>query len=216
MRRRRRGLVDPAAHSSDAFRTLRLALQLRSGAQTGNVVVVTSAEPGAGKTTVASNFALVSSLLPGRTLLVDGDLRNPTLHDIFSVPRSPGLVDLLAAGSGLDHFVHHAGAVGQLDVLTAGRQVPRASDLAASPNMADVLQEASEAYDLVVVDAPPLMSVSDAEGLATHPRVVVVVVTRPKTKARQLTNAMRKLELIEANVAGLVVNGAPGPAAYGY
>lgn len=216
MIRKRSGLVDPASAASEAFRTLRLALQLRSDAQSGNVIVVTSAEPGAGKSTVASNFAMVSSMLPGRTLLVDADLRNPSIDEIFDLPRSPGLVDLLAAGSGIEHFVHSVPGAGHLDVLTAGRPIPRASDLAASPNMAQALRDASEAYDLVVVDTAPVLAASDAEGLASHPGVAVVVVTRPKTTGRHIVKLMRRFELIEANVAGFVLNHRGRTRAYGY
>ncbi len=216
MRRKRSGLVDPTRPASESFRTLRLALQLRSDSQSGNVIVFTSAEPGVGKSTVASNFAMVSSMLPGRTLLIDADLRNPSLHAIFDLPRSPGLVDFLAAGSGLEHFVHSVTGAGHLDVLTAGQHIPRASDLAASPNMAETLRDASEAYDLVVVDSAPVLVASDAEGLASHPHVTVVVVTGPKTTARQVMKMMRRLELIEATVAGFVVNHRGRTRAYAY
>jgi tyrosine-protein kinase Etk/Wzc len=213
--RKRRGLVDTTSASSEPFRTLRLALQLRSEARTGNIVLVTSAEPKAGKSTVAANHALVSSLGQSRVLLVDGDLRAPTVHDFFGLPRSPGLVDVLAAGVGIEQFVRKV-ELGNLEVLTAGRPIPRASDLASSHRMGDLLAEASERYDVVVIDSPPILSAADAEGLASHPGVDVVVVVRPTTKRRALQKALRKLDLIEANVAGIVVNGQGRAAPYSY
>ena len=85
---------------------MRLALQIRSDDRSGNVVLVTSAEPKAGKSTVAANYALVSSIGETRVLLIDGDLHAPVLHDLFDVPREPGIVEALASGleSGLDRF----------------------------------------------------------------------------------------------------------------
>jgi capsular exopolysaccharide synthesis family protein len=216
MRGKRSGLVDPGAPSSEAFRTLRLALHLRSETRSGNIVLVTSAEPGTGKTTVASNYALVSSLGHGRVLLIDGDLRKPSIHTIFDVPRLPGLVEALAVDTDPLRFVRNVSGVGHLDILTSGRQIPRSSDLAASSRMHDLLQEASDRYDLVVVDSPPVLTVADAEALASHDGVDVVLVVKKTTKRRSVRQAMRRLELIEANVTGLVVNGRGRAAAYSY
>src|SRR3954470_1066516 len=97
---RRRALVDPAGPASEPFRTLRLALDLRSDTDS-RTVLVTSAEPRVGKTTIAVNYALVSSLSHISVLLVDGDLRAPTVHEAFGLERSPGLVELIAAGGDL-------------------------------------------------------------------------------------------------------------------
>jgi capsular exopolysaccharide synthesis family protein len=204
--RERRALVDPAAASSDPFRTLRLALQLRAESRSGNVILFTSPEAGVGKSTVASNYALVSALSHSSVLLVDGDLRAPTVHECFGVPRSPGLVDALAVGSGLEQFARRVAAAGQLDVLPAGSPIPRAGDLPASARMGELLREASARYDAVVIDSPPLLAVADAEGFASHPGVDVVLVVGPATRRRAVQKAVRKLELIEAHLAGTVVN----------
>lgn len=213
---KRTKVVDPGAPSSEPFRTLRLALQLRSSARTANIVVVTSADAGEGKSTVAANYALLSSYGHANVLLIDGDLRKPMVHELFDLPRAPGLVEMLAAGSDLEPFVHSVPGLGQLDVITAGRPIPRSGDLASSERMRAMLQQASRQYALVVMDSPPLLSSADAAGLATHPGVDVVLVIRKSSRRRQVLKALRKLDLIEARVAGIVVNREGRLATYGY
>lgn len=214
--RQRRSLVDLGAPSSEPFRTLRLALQLRSESRTGNMVIFTSAEPGEGKSTLAANFALVSSMSNNSVLLVDADLRQPVLHEVFGLPRTPGLVEVLATGSPVESFVHPAPTVGRLDVLTAGQPIPQSADLSSSKRMGEMLHQASERYELVVLDSPPVLHAADAGGLASHHETEVVLVVTRSTKRRTVAKALRKLELIEANVAGLVVNRDGRLAAYGY
>ena len=212
----RSGLVDPGTPSAEPFRTLRLALQLRSDQRTGNIIVITSAVPEEGKSTVAANYALISALSHGRVLLVDGDLRKPALHEVFGVDRSPGLVELLAREADLREFVHRISGAGMLDLLPAGRAVPRSADLASSPRMAELLRQAAKQYKLVVIDAPPLLSAADAEALASHPGVSVLVVARRNGRKRPLIKTLRRLELVEADVAGIVVNRDGRAVAYGY
>ncbi len=214
-RRRASALVDPGTPSSEPFRTLRLALQLRASAGSSGAVLITSAEPRAGKSTVAANFAAVSSLHQ-HVLLIDADLRSPSLHSMFGVARSPGLVDLLAEEGDLDDFVTNVPGLGRLDVLTCGRPIPRASDLASSPRMAEMLSVAAERYDAVVIDSPPVLSVADTEGLASHPGIDIVVVAKPATRRGSLVKTMRKLELVEGHVVGLVLNEYGHSRSYGY
>src|SRR5262245_36758020 len=116
--RRRYGLVDPGSSASEPFRTMRLALQLRSESRSGDVILFTSAEPRAGKSTVAANYALVSSMSQNKVLLIDGDLRSPSIHSFFDIPRAPGLVELLAAGPEIRDLVRTIPGLGELHVLT--------------------------------------------------------------------------------------------------
>lgn len=199
-----RAIVDPEAAASEPLRTLRLALQLRGGR--GTCLLFTSAEPGVGKTTLAGNYALVSSLGQSRVLLVDCDVRKPHVHEIFGVPRSPGLVDLLADGADMRAFVRRLPTFGHLDVLTAGREIRRAADVLSSPRMAELLELASSRYDVVVLDSPPVLYGADAESLASHPNVDVLLIAQQSTRRRALAKALRRLELIDAKVAGIIVN----------
>jgi capsular exopolysaccharide synthesis family protein len=208
-----RAVVDPTTASAEAFRTLRLALQIRADGRTGNSFLFTSAEPGAGKSTVAANYALIASMRQ-RVLLIDADLKRPALHKFFAVDQAPGLVDLLA-GTPFDEGIRHVGP-GALELVPAGSSISHVSDVTASERMGELLRTAAASYDLVVLDAPPVLASADAEGLASHDGVTVVLVVRPSTKRRLITKALRRLELIDANVAGIVVNRLARVSPYAY
>jgi capsular exopolysaccharide synthesis family protein len=213
--RTRRGLVDPGTASAEPFRTLRLALQLSADTAENKAIVVTSALPEDGKSTVAANYALVVTGGRGSALLIDGDLRRPSQHEIFGVPRVPGLVELLATGEPLVDHVHRIPSSG-LDLLTAGRPLPHSTDLASSPRMADLIREAQERYDHVIIDAPPVLGAANAEALSSHDGVSIVMVVPINAKRRPLMDALRRLDLVEANVAGIILNKAGRVPQYGY
>jgi capsular exopolysaccharide synthesis family protein len=210
----RRALVDPASPSAEAFRTLRLAFQLRAEPGKGLAVLVTSAEPGAGKSTLAANLAVVSALGRARVLLVDADLRKPVQHEIFGLARTPGLVELLAHGGSLERFLQRGADA--IDVLTAGSAVARASDVLSSSRMADVLTDASSRYDVIVIDAAPVLATADAEGIAARSDLEVAFVVDRSTRRRNVVRAVRRLERLEAQFAGLVLNRDGNQELYGY
>jgi capsular exopolysaccharide synthesis family protein len=213
--RGKRGVVDPSHPSAEPFRGLRLALELRHESRRGNVVVFTSANPGEGKSTIAANYALVSALNQQSVLLVDGDLRHPALHDTFRVPRTPGVVDVLG-GEPLANAVRHVRSLGQLEFLPAGQHVPGVGDLMSSKRMHDFVESAASQFALVVIDTPPVLSVSDAATVATRSDADVVLVVDRSSRRRAVTRALRELELVGANVVGLVLNHEGTIARYGY
>jgi capsular exopolysaccharide synthesis family protein len=199
-------LVDPSSTSAEPFRTLRLALQLRGQPDHIPTLLVTSAEPAAGKSTLAANYASIAARAGERVLLVDADVRNPAQHAIFGASRSPGLVEFAASLTPLVDLVQTVSAPHGLDLLTAGRDVARASDVAHSSRIADLLAEASMEYDVVVVDAPPVLSTADAEAFAAYDGVEVVFVVDRASRRRNVVKGLRRLELINAGIAGLVLN----------
>jgi capsular exopolysaccharide synthesis family protein len=209
----RPSLVEPSSPAAEAFRTLRLALQLRIGTES-TAVVVTSAEPGAGKSTTAANLAVVSALARTAVLLIDADLRKPVQHEIFGVPRSPGLVDYLAEGGELNRCLRTG--PGQLKVLPAGRTIARSSDVTSTARMAGLLHDATSRFDLVILDTPPVLATADVEGIAAHSDVDVVVVVDRASHGRSVAKALRRLALINANIAGLVLNRDGQQEDYGY
>jgi capsular exopolysaccharide synthesis family protein len=210
----RQALVEPGSPSAEAFRTLRLALQLGGGAERRAAVVVTSAEPGAGKSTTAANLAVVSALARTNVLLIDADLKKPAQHEIFGLPRSPGLVDFLAESGELDNYLKRA--PGNLDVLTAGRAIARSSDVTSTVRMAGLLDMVTSRYDLVIVDTPPVLATADVEGIAAHSDVEIVLVVDRASRGRHVAKALRRLELINGRIAGLVLNRDGHNEAYGY
>src|SRR5688572_9982242 len=134
-------LVDPSSNSAEPFRTLRLALQLRAPSPNIPTLLVTSADPGTGKSTLTANYAAIAARASERVLLVDADVRSPAQHAIFGASRSPGLVEFAASLAPLADLVQTVSAPHELDLLTAGRDVARASDVAHSPRIADLLAE---------------------------------------------------------------------------
>ena len=212
-----RKLVNPGAPSAEPFRALRLALQFPSlGDQNSKIVLMTSAEPGEGKSTLAANYALVAAIGFQSVLLIDADLRRPSLHDFFGLPRSPGLVDLAASNGDLNEFSRSIPTFGKLDVLTAGSAIRRSGDLTSSARMGAILAEAAQRYSLVVIDSPPLLSAADAAGLSSLPGVGVLLVVGNAARRRPVRRALRKLELVEANVLGAVMNREGRLSTYGY
>jgi capsular exopolysaccharide synthesis family protein len=211
-----RGLVDPGSPSSEPFRALRLALQLPAAEHHSKVLLVTSAEQGEGKSTLAANYALVSAIGYRNVLLIDADLRRPALHELFGMARSPGLVDLAASNGHLKDYTSPIPNFGTIDLLTAGSSIRKTGDLTSSARMAAILEEAAQTYALVVVDSPPLLSAADAAGIAALPGISVLLVVDKGARRRVIRNALRKLELVNANVAGAVLNREGRLSTYGY
>jgi capsular exopolysaccharide synthesis family protein len=202
----RRGLIDPRSTWAESFRVLRLALQLRTQPEDTTALLVTSAEPGAGKSTLAANYANLSALGGARVLLVDADLAGASQHEIFGVSRDPGLVEFVANRASLAHLVQRVSPELDLYLLAAGQAVPHTLDVANSPRMGDLLAEASESYDVVIVDAPSVLATADAEAFGAHADIKIVFVVNRTSRRRNVTKALRRLELVNGRIAGLVLN----------
>ena len=212
----RRPLVDLSSPSAEPFRSLRLALGMRREDRASEVILFTSAEPGEGKSTIAANYARVCSMSMKSVALIDADMRQPNLHEVFGISRTPGLVDVCLDEIAADEAIIPVRGFGQLAVLPAGSSFARTADIASSPRMARVLEEVQASYDTIVVDTPPLLSAADAGALSTLPDVDVVLVVDKAAKRRTVLNAVRKLELISANVIGVVLNHQGRLSTYGY
>jgi capsular exopolysaccharide synthesis family protein len=218
----RLGLVDVHAPSGEPFRTLRLALDLRPHEGKAATVILTSADPGEGKSTIAANFALVAAVDEKSVLLVDADLRKPTQHELFGVPRSPGVTDVIAGRAEFATATHRmtlstsASQGRRFDLLTAGTALPNAGDVTSSAAMAELLRTLSRTYDIVVVDTPPVLAAADAASIAAHTNAEVVFVVSHKGRKRRVSRAVKKLELVGAKVIGFVVNREGRLSEYGY
>lgn len=210
----RPSLIDVGSPSFEVIRALRLALALRTPSNRGSHILVTSAEPGAGKSTIAANLALVSAIAGGRVLLIDADLAKPSQHEIFAVERRPGLVDFLASGGEVDGFVRSGPS--SLKIMTAGREVSRATEILSSPRMADLFNAAAERFDVIIVDTASVLSTADAAAIATRSALDVLFVVARTTRRHDVSRALRRLELVHAPIAGLVLNREGQQEAYGF
>ena len=212
----RRTLIEPQSGVSEPFRSLRLAVEARRGSQGSKVIVFTSPRVGDGTSTVAANYAVVAALVHRPVLLIDADMRNPSLHEVFGVPREPGLVDVLRDRRDLSEVVHEFSTLGRLQLLTAGSPLALPGDVAASPAMGQLLAHVQAQYEAVVMDSPPILVAADASSLASHPGTDVVMLVNRSAKRRQVVRALQILALTEARLLGVVVNREGILAADGY
>ena len=178
-------------------------------------VLVTSALPGEGKTTVAANLSRRLSLTSVRTLVVDADLRRPKLHNELGMPRSTGLSELLARGVALEQHFVPLPTGSNVRILSAGSSTDQAATLLRQ-RFRPAIERLPMSYDLLVVDAPPVLAVTDAEVLVDTVDVVLLVVRANATKTSQLTQAIRQLTTLGATVAGFVLIGVRDDDTTGY
>jgi len=206
---------DPRNPLAEAYRTLRSNLQFVNLASGNGSFVVTSAMPSEGKTTSTANLAIALAETGARVALVDADLRRPRVADIMGLENAAGLTDLLIGRAEMDDVVHRWGRL-QLDVLPAGQVPPNPSELLGSAAMRTLLDLLSEQYDYVLLDAPPLLPVTDAAVLATMAAGAVVVTAAKRSRTTQLRVALERLDRVGASVLGIVVNMAPFRSRGGY
>jgi succinoglycan biosynthesis transport protein ExoP len=160
---------------AEAFHELRTSVLLSTAKRPPSSLLVTSAQGGEGKTTVAANLAVSLAQLGERVLLIDADLRRPNLHNFFGLPNSAGLVNFLTGDPDWRSLVIHPAPIG-LGVLFSGPIPPNPADLLSSDYMPALLREASKEYKFVVVDSPPLLNLADSRILATLVDGVILVV----------------------------------------
>ncbi|MCA1305504.1 polysaccharide biosynthesis tyrosine autokinase [Microbacterium esteraromaticum] len=204
---------------AEAMRELRTNIQYMDVDNPPRVMVVTSPLPGDGKSTTASNLAITLASSGQRVALIDGDLRRPMIDTIFGLPRGAGLSDVLAGRADLADVAHRVGAHGRLLVIGAGKIPPNPSEVLGSQRMKDLL-DAIAAEAIVIIDAPPLIPVTDASVLAHRADGAIVVSTIGKTTYEVLGKALGNLERAGARALGIVLNRVPkrgaGAAYYGY
>jgi succinoglycan biosynthesis transport protein ExoP len=191
----------------EAFRRLRtntLALNHDVPLQT---LLITSAEPREGKSTIVANLACAMARSGRRVIAVDGDLRRATLHEIFDLPNQIGLSSLLNQEATLDEAIQD-GDVPGVRVLTSGPLPPDPAELLGSPHMADLIEQLVQQFDVVLLDTPSLLAVTDAAVLAPVVDGVILVVGRAQTQREAVRAARQQLAGVKARLVGVVVNRA--------
>ena len=213
--------LDSHAPRLEAFRVLRTNLQFVDVDNASKVFAVSSSVPGEGKTTTATNLALTLAQAGERVLMLDGDLRRPQVASTFELESVVGLTTVLIGSIGLDDAIQE-GPLKNLWVLTSGAIPPNPSELLQSQAMHDLLQRAKKEFDVIVIDTPPLLPVTDAALLAAQADGALVVIRHGKTTRDQLQHSMERLESVGAKPLGIVLNMIPqsrgrnGGYGYGY
>ncbi|MFD4009180.1 polysaccharide biosynthesis tyrosine autokinase [Brachybacterium atlanticum] len=190
---------------SEAYRSLRTNLQFMACTAEGRTLLITSALPSEGKSSTAINLAAVFSQAGKRVLLIDADLRRPSVAAYTGLEGSAGLTTVLAGDADLMDVVQPMQA-GGLDVLTSGVVPPNPSELLASSRMGELLAEAESRYDHVILDTSPLLAVTDPVVLAPRVGGTVVVARSDRTRRSQLEVAIDRLSAVGAPVLGIVLN----------
>ena len=207
---------DPAlSNYEEAIRTLRNSILLTDFDRRLRSVLLTSASPSEGKSTVAAHLAATHASQHKRTLLIDGDLRRPSVHRLYQVPNSIGLSNVLLQQISWRDAVVRMDEPKGLDILPAGPPTRRASDLVGM-GLAELIEEATREYDLVVLDAPPLLGFAEPLQMATAVDGVIVVARAGDTSRKALGTVISTLHRLRANLVGVVLNEVHREVSAGY
>lgn len=204
---------DPDDPAAEAYRTLRTSVQYLDPDNPLQVIAVTSPSAGEGKTTTAVNLAVALAQSGERVALVDGDLRRPTVATMLGLEGAVGLTDVVTRRVRLDDALQMWGT---LAVLPSGPVPPNPSEIVGSQSMGGLLDDLRQRFDVVVVDAPPVLAVTDAVVLSTQVDGVLLVVRAGTTLRGLAVESRRRLDGVGASVVGCVVNAVASSTAQGY
>ena len=207
---------DPKSPISEAYRSLRTSLMYTKMDETKcNIILVSSAGPGEGKTTTIANLAITYANLGKKTLLIDSDLRKPVIHKIFKVDKSPGLTSYLSSNNEvLENLVINSD-VENLDFLTSGITPPNPSELLDSKKMISFIDNIRDKYDVVLFDSPPLIAVTDPFILMKYIDQFILVVRAGVTEKGSLERALSIFEQTDNKIAGVIMNAMTEEYSYG-
>jgi polysaccharide biosynthesis transport protein len=198
--------VRPQSQMAESYRALRTSLLLSNLGAPPRVIMVTSALPQEGKTTTSINVAVVLAQKGVRVLLIDADLRRPSIHKTLGLGPRSGLSNVLTGSTTLEQSITRTNILPNLYILPAGTPPPNPAELLASANMRDVLAQLREEYDHVVVDTPPSLSVTDAVVLSPRADAVILVIRSGQTTKQALRRSRDVLASVGAKVIGVLLN----------
>ncbi len=205
-------ISNPRSPISEAYRTLRTNLEFSGLDKPIRAMVVTSAAPEEGKSTTLANLAVTIAQAGKKVILVDCDLRRPSLQKIFNVSATAGFTDMMRDDTKMSKPPLQETGVSNLQLLTSGTLPPNPSELLASRRMGEVIAALQKQADMVLFDAPPVIAVTDAAVLASKVDAVLLVVSAGKTKREHAKKAKALLEKVNARLIGTVLNNVKGEA----
>lgn len=205
MKKRIISIDNPKSPIAEAYRGIRTSIEFSNIDKDLKVICITSSQQNEGKSTVIANLAASFANLDKRVLLMEGDLRNPSVHRMFNLSNIYGLTDVLF---GYKTFLEciNTTSINNLHVLTCGPMPINPSEVLSSKTMREFLEQLKEAYDYIFIDAPPIGIVTDAGIISTYSDGVVFVVGSNETDANIAKISKERLEKINANILGVVLN----------
>ena len=195
----------PKSIDAEAYRSLRSNIEYSSFDDEYRVIVVTSSVPGEGKSTTSGNLAIALAQSGNSVLLVDCDMRKPSIHKKFKISNAAGTAELLLRKRLFEEVANKHNE--NLTIITAGKIPPNPSEMLASRAMTAFIKEMKEEFKYIILDTPPLQAVTDAQVLSTKADGILLVVKAGSTKKDAVLNSVDLIEKVHGKVIGIVLNG---------
>ncbi|CEO09898.1 CPSC/CAPB subfamily ATPase [[Clostridium] sordellii] len=208
---------DPKSPISEAYRTIRTNVEFSNLDKEIKTIVVTSSQQNEGKSTVIANLAVsFAGMEDKKVLVLEGDLRNPTVHRMFNVSNAHGITEILTGQKSFEECVHTTEVKG-LYVITCGKIPPNPSEMLASRRMKTFIESLKDYYDYIFIDAPPIGIITDAGIISTYTDGTMLVVASKEVDIDMVKIAKDRLEKVNANILGIVLNKfEEASGSYGY
>ncbi len=206
-------IQEPLSPASEAYRTLRMNLQYATLDKAFRTLLITSPGPDEGKSTTLANLGVTMAQIERKVIMVDCDLRRPNLHRIWGLENQVGFTTMLLEERYIEEPPLLETSIENLWLLPSGQLPPRPADLLGSQRMDEVIERLLQEADVLLFDAPPVVGVTDAVVLAAKVDAVLLVVSAGETKREDAQTALARLNTVNANVVGSVLNNAPLDAA---
>ena len=209
-------MTEPTSHVAEAYRTVRTSIQFLELEHSMKALQVTSPSAAEGKTTTVANLGVVLARAGQRVVILCSDLRRPRIHDFFGLQNKVGFTSVLLGDVPLDQALQPVLGEENLRLLASGPLPPNPSELLVSKRAARLFEELQEHTDLLLVDSPPVLPVTDAAALSAHVDAVLVVATSGTTTRKQFAQALELLDRVKAPLIGTILNEVRGRGQYGY
>ncbi len=207
-RRRLITYEDPKSPVSESYRSLRTNISYASAEKKIKSLLITSPQPGEGKSTTTANLAIAFAQLRKRTLLIDADLRKPVMHNVFDKVRGPGLSEFLVGDIEDIKTIIQPTKVENLFIITAGGLPPNPSELLGSERMSRLIDQLEQEWDMVMFDSPPIVAVTDASMISGEIDGIAMVVKAGQTDRTAVDRALDTIKNVKAPLVGVILNGA--------
>lgn len=198
-------VTNPRSPISESYRALRTNIEFSSIDEKLQVIMVSSAGPGEGKSTTITNLAVTFAQSEKKVVLIDADLRKPTAHHTFTISNRFGLSSVISQQCPLEEAIQASG-IDNLDVITSGAIPPNPAEMMSSKRMTAILEQLRQMYDIILIDTPPLLAVTDAQIVSTKSDGVILVVDQGRVKREIASKAVKNLESVNARILGVVLN----------
>ncbi|ASK63731.1 tyrosine protein kinase [Virgibacillus phasianinus] len=196
---------NPDSIVSDQFRAIRTNINFLTEKRKHRLFIITSPGEGEGKSTTTANLAVSMAHQKEKILLIDANLRNPIIHDVFKIPNELGLTSILTGKVRAESAIQQTD-IGNLEIITSGATLFNPAELLGNEQMTTLLKTVADLYDIVLIDSPPVLDSTETRVLANQCDGVVIVLNRGKTAIEKTIESRRVLELAHSRLVGAIIN----------